>query len=553
MKAPYLKWISAEGRDHVFCLEGSEILLGRKSDATITLSDPYISRHHAKLTRTQDGYTLVDLGSTHGTSVNGKRITERALSGGDRISLGKGRVELTYVEGSGVAGPGSTQEDTTSDSGDNKSIMDLTSVLPSLYSSYSDLEKISLLLDLQYNWGKSFSAQKTFQQILVSALKISGAERGFVLLRKEEGFEYVVGMDGTGRTMSQSEFIQTSQSVVRRVTNSGEPVFMTEGIAGDFANQDSILAMNLRAIACIPLKWISSDADGSDVRGILYLDSTKTMHALSGLDQKILDKLALEAVNVFEKLEMIETLQEKELFEQELALARETQQSLLPHSIPELDSFEIFAFSQPTRSVGGDFYDFPNSRSGELTVVLADVSGKGISAALLSSLLQGAIDMEVRTGVEPGEALTRINKLLCRRSQSNRFVTLFLFRLNREGEGDYISAGHNPVFLFRAASGLVETLESKHMIAGAFDFATYATTPLQLKGGDVLVVYSDGLTDAENAAGDMFGESRLMELVEQEASGGAEHLEMAILQAIEEFTQGRAQTDDITFVLVQKK
>ena len=131
-------------------------------------------------------------------------------------------------------------------------------------------------------------------------------------------------MDGDGRIMQESEFMHASQTVVRQVAATGEDVFMTKGIAGDLAQQDSIVAMNLRALACLPLRWISPDSEEMEVRAILYLDSTKTMHALSGLDEKILSKLALEAGNVFEKLNMLEALEERKVFEKEMALAQET-------------------------------------------------------------------------------------------------------------------------------------------------------------------------------------------------------------------------------------
>ncbi len=545
MSQAFLRWEGPEG-EQSFQLGDQDAILGRKSDADVVLGDPYVSRHHAKLVKGGNGHLLVDLGSTHGSFVNGHRVTQYALSSGDRISLGKGRIEVVYQVEADLSEDDATLEE------QHRSLIDLTSVLPQAYSGYSDLEKLSFLLDFQYNLGRNFSAKATFEQILASALKISGAERGFILFAQGDDFDYVLGMDGAGRSLAQSEFVQASQTVVRQVAGSGEPVFMTEGIAGDLAQQDSIVAMNLRALACVPLKWIGSDSNELNVRGILYLDSTKMMHALSGLDQKILGKLALEAGNVFEKLAMISTLEERKLFEQELALAQETQQSLLPQTLPRLENYQVFAFSQPTRHVGGDFYDFLDIESGMLTGVLADVSGKGISAALLSSLIQGALDMEVRSGLEPAEALDHLNKFLCERSQANRFVTLFMFRLGPDGKGVFISAGHNTAYIYRASSGVVEELQPEHMILGAFSFASYSSRPLRMEKNDILFIYSDGLTEAANGANEMFGEERLVELIRREGARGAETLEMSILGAIEDFTEGRAQTDDITLMLVQK-
>ena len=548
MRSPYLRWFTSEGQEQIFVLSVDETLLGRKSDADVILTDPYVSRHHARIVKGQDGYNLVDLQSTHGSFVNGHRVTEQVLQSGDRVSLGQGRsqVEITFF----VGNPQERHDDTTIDEG--ASILELTQHLPAAYTGQSDLEKMSILLDFQYNFGQSFSANSTFEQILLSALKISGAERGFILMGEAEGFEYVVGMDGDRRIMKESEFMQASQTVVRQVAATGEDVFMTKGIAGDLAQQDSIVAMNLRALACLPLKWISPDSEEMEVRGILYLDSTKTMHALSGLDEKILSKLALEAGNVFEKLNMLEALEERKVFEKEMALAQETQRTLLPATLPKIESYELRAFSKPTHHVGGDFYDFYDVGTNQLLGVLADVSGKGVSAALLSSLLQGALDLQFRAGIDTAEALARANLFICERTQSNRFVTLFLFSLDENGTGHYLSAGHNPAYLYRTEDGTIEELRSENLVLGAFDFAEYSSSPIQLNPGDLLVVYSDGLTEAENMKGDMFEERRLVKLIQENASKGAEALQTSILDAIENFTQNSAQNDDITFLLTER-
>ncbi|MCH7978009.1 MAG: PP2C family protein-serine/threonine phosphatase [Acidobacteria bacterium] len=311
--------------------------------------------------------------------------------------------------------------------------------------------------------------------------------------------------------------------------------------------------MNLTAFACLPLEAISARSDTPEVLGILYLDSTKKMHSLSGLDQKILNKLAEEAGNVFEKLEMIKSVEERKKMEQELALAEETQKSLLPQSLPEFPNFGIDAYSKPTRYVGGDFYDFLPLDSKKLLGILADVSGKGISAALLGSLLQGALEVEFRSATKPEEALNRVNKFLCEKTQPDRFVTLFLFVLNSQGKGQFISAGHNPAYLFRAATGKVEELTSDGFILGAFAFASYSSRPFQLRKGDVLLIYSDGLTDAQNHEEEVFGEERLLEIIQREAPAGGQVLKKKLLEALAYFTHGMPQTDDITFLLIEKQ
>jgi serine phosphatase RsbU (regulator of sigma subunit) len=248
----------------------------------------------------------------------------------------------------------------------------------------------------------------------------------------------------------------------------------------------------------------------------------------------------------------LQTLEEQRKREQELALAQETQESLLPRLLPRFEDFRVHAFNSPTRYVGGDFYDFLQLASGEWVGILADVSGKGMPAALLSSMVLGALSMEFRSGTDPAEALNRVNRLLCEKSLPSQFVTLFLFVLGPSGTGQFISAAHNPAWVVRADTGKVEWLASDSYALGMFDFATYQSREFHLCKGDILVVYSDGLPDAQNERDEMFGEDRLLNIIRQEAPRGSHALELKLLSAIEEFTQGTPQTDDITFVVVEK-
>jgi sigma-B regulation protein RsbU (phosphoserine phosphatase) len=202
--------------------------------------------------------------------------------------------------------------------------------------------------------------------------------------------------------------------------------------------------------------------------------------------------------------------------------------------------------------VGGDCYDFLQLNSGEWAGVLADVSGKGISAALLSSMVLGALSIEFRSGTSPQDILNRMNLVLCEKSLPFQFVTLFLFVLNPEGDGQFISAGHDPVYLFRSETGKVEKLLANHFFLGMFDFATYECRPLQLAKGDILVVCSDGLTDAESPQGETFGKKQLQNLIQLAAPDGGAVLKQKLLRAIEDFTQGTPQTDDITFIVIEK-
>lgn len=548
---PRLEWIESPNRRESFLLTSADVTIGRRADANIVLTHPLVSRQHARLVREGQSFVLIDLNSSHGTFVNGSRVSRQPLRPRDRIRLGEQGIELVYQFESADPATDSTTVGLLEEAGIERAARRLATVIPEETAAHSELEKISCLLDFHYYFGKTFSAEKTFQHILKSALSISGAERAFILRKEGGAFIYAGGMDGAGSLLGQSDF-RTSGTVVDRVVREGQPVFMTQGIHGDLAGSESIVAMNLRAVACLPLEAISNESEAAaSIVGILYLDSRKHMHSLSGLDEKLLTRLAGEAGHVMEKLEMVVTLAEKRRIEQELATAEQTQRSLLPRTLPQYAPFRIRAFSRPTRQLGGDFYDFIAVANGLLTGVLADVSGKGIPAALLSSFTLGTLNMEFRSTPEPDVVLNEVNKLLHEKTPAHRFVTAFLFQLDAGGKGHFISAGHNPAYLFRAATGEVEQLTSGGIPLGMFPFATYSPTELRLHRGDLLVVYSDGLTEAENGAQQEFGEERLLSLIKAEAPRGADAMESTLLSELDRFTQGAMQTDDITFLLIE--
>jgi len=304
-------------------------------------------------------------------------------------------------------------------------------------------------------------------------------------------------------------------------------------------------AHKLRALQAGAKDFVSKPFDLAELRARVHnILEVRLLHL--GLEQTVRElELSREVIR-------LKTLEERKKSEQELALAQETQESLLPRSLPQFENYRIHAYNVPTRYVGGDFYDFLQLNSGDWMGVLADVSGKGMSAALLSSMVLGALSMEFHSGTQPPEVLSRVNRLLCEKSLPYQFVTLFLFLLNPQGMGQFISAGHNPAYLFRAATGKIEKLVSDAHFLGMFDFATYESRTFRLDRGDILVVISDGLPDAQNPKEEMFGAQRLLQIIRQKAPLGSDAIEQSFLKAIGEFTQGTPQTDDITFVIVEK-
>lgn len=298
-------------------------------------------------------------------------------------------------------------------------------------------------------------------------------------------------------------------------------------------------AHKLRALEAGAKDFVSKPFDMAELRARVH----------NILEVRLLHLALKETLRELEASRAVEQKQR----EWELGLARETQESLLPRSLPRFERFHIHAFSSPTRYVGGDFYDFQQLGSGELAGVVADVSGKGLPAALLSSMVLGALSAELQSGGTVADVISRINVLLCEKSLPYQFVTLFLFLVDAAGGGCFVSAGHNPAYLHRAGSGAIECLTSKDPFVGMFEDAAYESIAVDLHEGDILVVYSDGLTDAENLQEEVFGKERLMQIVKDEAPNGMHALNQSLLGAIEAFTVGVPQSDDITFVLVQMR
>ena len=534
----YICWIEgSERRNHE--LAQGETTIGRRPECDIVVANWQVSRRHAQITGVSGTFMIADLGSTNGTYVNGVHITEHILQDGDRIEVGKDRVPLLFTS------------DPTRFPGDD--VAGFERALLDLKLSGRDdstvLQKISWILDFQQQWGKELTSETAFDQILRSALNLSGAERACILIRDQQKFSYGTGMLVSGAKLEEHEF-RASRSVINHVARTGTAVFMVERLDDAFAAQVSIIATGAKAIACLPLQGIPADAGPAGILGILYLDSTQPMHALSGLDEKILRKLAADASNILERLELISNIEQRKTLERELALAEEAQNALLPRTIPLIPGWQLAAFSKATRYVGGDFYDFIRTREDSFVAALGDVSGKGVSAALVSSMVLGCLHAQIHSRKSLESATHACNQIMREKSPAERFVTFFLAEFHLHGAGKYLSAGHTTGYVYRAGRKIIEDLPSNNTIVGAFDFASFQCTPLTLETGDVLLSYSDGLTEAENDNGEMFGEQRLLSSMRAAAELGAQALLTRLNQDLDEFTGGRSQSDDITIMAI---
>jgi sigma-B regulation protein RsbU (phosphoserine phosphatase) len=266
----------------------------------------------------------------------------------------------------------------------------------------------------------------------------------------------------------------------------------------------------------------------------------------------LLESLAFEAVQSLESVRLMRQEQEKQKLEREFAMAQEVQMALLPTSFKPGSYFDVAGQSIPTRYVGGDFYDLITLDDRRAAFVLGDVSGKGISAALLASMAQGVLQAQLFSGLPLDEIVTSLNKVVVRNSAANRFITLFCSILDDQGNFTFVNAGHNPPVLVRA-DGSKELLSSDAIVVGAFDFAEYSSSQVKLNSGDVVAVFTDGVTEAVDASNEMFGDERVEELIKVNRHLGAEEIKDIVFKEVLAYTRGLPQGDDITMIVLKIK
>jgi len=265
----------------------------------------------------------------------------------------------------------------------------------------------------------------------------------------------------------------------------------------------------------------------------------------------VLHALAAEAAVVIENARLYREVVDKERAEQELKIAAGIQQSLLPPPEEEGPAAQLAAVTTPCRSVGGDFYDYVTKEDGSTSFAVGDVAGKGTSAALLTAVVQGLLAGEAETMDSSSIVMSRVNRALCRRGVAARFVTAFYGHIDTAGRLQYCNAGHNPPFLLNAAG--ISRLETGGCVLGLFDRVAYELGEVPFVDGDLLVLFSDGVTEAENAAGEEFGDDRLAACVEPIKSGTPSQIRDAIQAAVRDFCGPIVARDDITVMVVRSR
>ena len=526
--------------------------IGRQPESDLIIRDTRASRAHARILLDHGEYIIEDCNSRHGTFVNGQRITRQALRNSDRIDLGaQDSYQLIFAL----------------DGAELKRMVDQMGEHAGAHESPAgaqaiggNLGKLRAILDLARTLQNNFSVDDVLASVVDTALTITGAERGFLMLRNAAGLETRVARHKKGHHLRDSDLRVPREVLHRALQHRRELLSMNFDPLGsdETRPQNSIADLELRSVICVPLVRIRTGhgdstsmlATGSETVGVLYMDSRLTAADLTGGNRELLQTLAIEASTVLENARLLLEEQGKRLMEEELQLARTIQQSLLPGKLPSQGWVRAAASSVASREVGGDYYDVTLVDPRCWCVVVADVSGKGVASALLASLLQGALI--TATGIPEGlvRRVARLNQFLLDRTGGEKYATLFYSILHDDGMLSYVNAAQCPPIVIRVKGGRIE-LEATGMPVGLMEGAEFTVESLQLSPGDHVVIYSDGVTEAQNQKSEFFGKKRLNEILTKHATESCSAIHDAIQEGVAAFTEGAPQSDDITVVVLE--
>lgn len=527
-----LQITESDGGKRSMTLAEGTVRIGRQSDNEITLNDLFVSRHHAELRNTPSGWEIRDCGSKSGTFVNERAVNSALLQPGDEIRLGRTLLRLGEAHRT------------------DETVIAVTDQIPTEATIHSlrvtgapEAGLTRVLVDAARQIASPESSEAILHNLLQLALRATGAERGAIATFSPSGALEVSATAGQW----PDEQVAISRQVLARVKEQGEAVIV-EDIPSDSILKDAgtIIRAGVRSVLCTPL------GPSQPPRGILYLDTLLGRATFQPSHFEVVTTLAGMADLALENEEARRAREAQRAFKAQLTAAAEIQDRLLPPAVPEApEGFTVAGHHASCLTVGGDFFDFFDCKTG-YGMVLADVAGKGLSAALLMANFH-AVWHHIRGSQTPVEEwLPVLNEELAAYLPDNRFITLaFAIAKREEQELVFGSAGHNPALLW--SGGKLEELAPTGAVLGLMSGLSFSILRRPFLPGDYLVLYSDGVTDQENPAGEEFGQARLNECVLRHGGLGAQELLSKIQETLQQHAAGATQDDDITISILGRR
>ena len=520
-------------------------VLGRLAECDLALRDSRISRRHARIRFEAGIYSIEDLQSRNGITVNGERVERSGLTVGDRIGFGVAdSFVITVVEDARPQAP----------------LLKKVADIATERGQASSLGRLAAMLEVARTITSSEGLDEVFGAVTEAVLAITGAERAFLLLRDEgdpTGELRVRAARGTAGSLQAAEASDIPRRAIGRALDRRTDLFavsvpeLADSAAGGSASGSPSSAL------CVPILRIRMGPDHETTvlsakrhtLGALYMDGGDPDAQLAEGNQEILQALAIGVSTVLENARLINEETEKRRIDQELQIAHGIQQALRPAALPAEGWLVAKGHSESRLQLGGDYYDLMPVAEGRFAAVVADVSGKGVAASLLASLLQGAFFLGAGPDLALPGTLRRINRYLCERSAGTRFVTVLALTVDDRGNVRWSNAGHCSAILVRA-TGAVELLNPNSRPLGLFEDAEFVEESCRLRPGDKLVMYSDGISEARNAEGAQLGERRLERAAAQLAGQRTVDFFNALLAAVREFVGEGSFHDDVTLLVL---
>lgn len=536
-----------DGRQRTCALADRPLTLGRGAASELCFpEDGGLSRQHLVFEPVRGGWTVRDLGSKNGTQINGERLTgPHTLQPGDRLTASR----LSIVFGRPASGAPPSPHTVVFDAAG----LEQAPVATSLHEVLSLGKRREPTVPVSGpQWASPVEAltragrelalrrplEDLFEVLLQLSLEAVSAERG-VLMTLESG-------NLVARASRGGEF-RISSAVRDRVLSEKASLLVRNAKEDSlFQQRHSIVVEGIQSFMAVPLQT------DERVIGLIYVDAHHFFRTFTPEDLSLLTVMAnIAAIRIErERLALIE--ETERLHAAELRQAAEIQSRHLPASAPEIPNLDLAGHHVPSRTVGGDYYDFLRFSDGRVVPLVADVAGKGMPASLLMMSLQARVQVLAETAADVGNFVTRLNRSLATTCPDNKFVTFFACAIDpASGVMAYVNAGHNPPLLVRA-SGEIQTLSAGGPVLGLLPKISYQEAGERLCAGDTLVLYSDGITEAENAANEEFGEERLAELVRRVRSQPAQTVLHAITQAVSDWVGAAGAGDDCTVVVVTR-